>query len=301
MDKLTPLKALAQAGQILEQAHIGNAQNEARFILLDVLQTDMAGLLRDGTKKMGGTQLAQFWKKIKERASGKPLAYILGKECFMGLWFTVNEQVLIPRQDTETLVRETLSCLRNQDKCRVLDMCCGSGAVGISIAHLKRGAEVWAADISQVCIEVAKENAKQNKVDDRLHFVVTDLFARLEDERFDAIVCNPPYIRTDEMDTISPEVRGFEPGLALCGGKDGLDYYRKIVPDAKKHLSKGGLLVMETASQQAAAIADMLLRAGYAAVCVVRDDGGRPRVVSGRYRGTALRERDDDGRKTQRY
>ncbi|MFZ5975133.1 MAG: peptide chain release factor N(5)-glutamine methyltransferase [Bacillota bacterium] len=282
---MTPLKALSQAGQTLEQAQIPNAQNEARFILLDILQTDMAGLLRDGMKEMGQKELALFWKRIEERASGKPLAYILGKECFMGLWFLVHEHVLIPRQDTETLVREALACLSKHSKCRVLDMCCGSGAVGISIAHLKREASVWAADVSPVCIDVAKKNAQQNKVYGRMHFVVSDLFEKLQGERFHAIVSNPPYIRDDEMETISHEVRDFEPALALRGGEDGMDYYRKIVPAARQHLRKGGVLVLETASDQAAVVAEMMLRAGFGAICVVRDDGGRPRVVSGRYEG----------------
>lgn len=289
MTEMTPLKALSQAGQALEQAHIPNAQNEARFILLDVLQTDMAGLLRDGTKEMGQKELALFKQRIKERASGKPLAYILGKECFMGLWFLVDEHVLIPRQDTETLVREALACLSKHTKCRVLDMCCGSGAVGISIAHLKREAEVWAADISPVCLDAAEKNAQQNKVFGRMRFVETDLFGQLREERFDAIVCNPPYIRDDEMNTISHEVRDFEPALALRGGEDGMEYYRSIVPAARQHLNKGGVLVLETACDQAAVVADMMLKAGFGAICVVRDDGGRPRVVSGRYEANDLR------------
>ena len=283
MDEMTPFKALSEAGQALEKVNIPNAQNEARFILLDVLGTDMAGLLRDGTQPMEEAKLSLFRERIRQRASGRPLAYILGKECFMGLWFTVDEHVLIPRQDTEKLVREALACLSKYTHCRVLDLCCGSGAVGVAIAHLKREALVWAADISAKCLAVAKDNAKQNKVVSRMRFVQTDLFSNLQDQYFDAIVCNPPYISEEQMQDLPADVRDFEPGLALFGGEDGLDYYRAIISKARGHLNNGGYLVLETAGDQASKVAEMLMKARFQAICVVRDDGGRPRVVSGRY------------------
>jgi len=283
LDRMTPLKALSEAGQTLEKANIPNAQNEARFILLDVLGTDMAGLLRDGTKPIEEAALSLFRQKIRQRAAGCPLAYILGKECFMGLWFTVDERVLIPRQDTEKLVREAMACLSKYVDCRVLDLCCGSGAVGIAIAHLKQEARVWAADISAKSLEVAEKNARQNKVDTRMRFVQTDLFVGLDNQCFDLIVCNPPYISEEQMQDLPADVREFEPRCALFGGEDGMDYYRAIIPEAKRHLNKGGYLVLETASDQAATVAEMLMKAQFQAICVVRDDGGRPRVVSGRY------------------
>jgi len=289
LDEMTPLRALSQAGQKLEKAQIPNAQNEARFILLDVMGTDMAGLLRNGTKPMGEAKLSLYRQKIEQRVSGRPLAYILGKECFMGLWFSVDEHVLIPRRDTEKLVHEALACLSQYAKCRVLDLCCGSGAVGIAIAHLKREAQVIAADISPKCLEVAKKNARQNKVISRMRFVQSDLFAGLSELRFDAIVCNPPYVSDKRMQDLPVDVRDFEPGLALFGGRDGKDYYRAIIPKARHHLNKGGYLVLETANDQAATVAEMMLKAGFQAVCVVRDDGGRPRVVSGRYETPGLR------------
>jgi release factor glutamine methyltransferase len=280
----TPLGALSRAGQWLEEKGIHNARNEARFMLLDVLGTDMAGLLRDGTEDMAPDALRVFWQWIEERAAGKPLAYILGKECFMGLWFAVDENVLIPRQDTETLVREALACLVRQKSCSVLDLCCGSGAVGIAIAHLKPGAEVTAVDISPCCLEVTRKNAVHNRVQERVRCVCGDLFNPVAGRRFDAIVSNPPYISDAGMGALPRDVKDFEPELALRGGKDGLFYYRRIVAEAGRHLNPDGALVVETGWDQTGDVAEMMMRNGFNTVCVARDPGGRPRVVSGRYR-----------------
>lgn len=283
-DTITPLGALSRAGQWLEEKGIHNARNEARFILLDVLGTDMAGLLRDGTEDMAPEALRLFWQRIEERAAGKPLAYILGKECFMGLWFAVDENVLIPRQDTETLVQEALACLVRQKRCSVLDLCCGSGAVGIAIAHLKPEAEITAVDISPCCLEVTRKNAAHNRVHERVRCVCGDLFNPVAGRRFDAIVSNPPYISDAAMDALPRDVKDFEPALALRGGKDGLFYYRRIVAEAGRHLNPDGALVLETGWDQTGDVAEMMMRNGFNTVCVACDSGGRPRVVSGRYR-----------------
>ena len=263
MKENSPLRILALAGKRLEKAGIENAQNEARFILLHVMETDIAELFRNSDVEMPMNAREKYEKLILRREEGCPISYILGSECFMGLWFDVDPSVLIPRQDTEVLVKEAIAFLKEKDNARVLDLCCGSGAAGITIAHYKKDASVVLSDISQECVRIAKRNAEKNGVSARVSVQLSDLFKEIEKDEFDTIICNPPYIDAKEMEELDHQVRGYEPRLALFGGQDGLFFYKTIIPKAKEYLRVGGALFLEIGQSQSTQVAIMLRNSGY--------------------------------------
>jgi release factor glutamine methyltransferase len=219
----------------------------------------------------------EFEVLVKKRTERVPLQYITGEQEFMGLPFRVNSNVLIPRQDTETLVEEALKVTLPGMK--VIDMCTGSGCVLISILKNVHGATGAGYDISKQAIIVAKENAKRNDV--AAVFERSNLFEDVPNEKVDVIVANPPYIPTAEIPVLMPEVAQFEPHLALDGGEDGLDCYRRIVAQCGDYLNPGGHLLLEIGYDQGEAVTAMLRENGYADVCVVKDLTGHDRVVKG--------------------
>ena len=194
----------------------------------------------------------------------------------MGLTFFVNEHVLIPRQDTETLVEEALKKVKPGMK--VLDMCTGSGCIIISILHNVEDVKGYAVDISKQAVNVAKENAKLNEVP--VLFERSDLFEMVT-EKFDVIVSNPPYIPTDVIPQLMPEVQVFEPIEALDGKEDGLYFYRRIVEQSKDYLNSGGSLMFEIGYDQGKDVSKMMTDAGFSNVCVKKDLAGNDRVVTG--------------------
>ena len=204
----------------------------------------------------------------KRRAQGEPLQYILGKWEFMGLPFYTRPCALIPRQDTETLCEEALK-INGRGK-TLLDLCCGTGCIGVSLAKLG-GFEVTFGDISPDCLALARENAALNGVSGK--FLLTDMFSDISDS-FDLICVNPPYIPTSELASLQAEVKR-EPALALDGGADGLDFYRRISRDYAAHLNPGGALLMEVGAGQAADVAEMFPKAE-----IIKDICGIERVVA---------------------
>lgn len=189
-----------------------------------------------------------FNKIVEEKLSGKPLAHIIGEAEFMGRLFSVGPTVLIPRPETEELVEEAIKNLPGVQPSRILDLCSGSGCIAISLAFMFPAAEVIGGDISAQALEVARKNASNMNLVKRVKFIQSDLFENIEGE-FDFIISNPPYIPTDIIETLSPEVRN-EPRLALDGGPDGLDIIRKIIANACAHLKAGGLLALEIGCAQ---------------------------------------------------
>lgn len=215
---------------------------------------------------------------LDKRSRHIPLQQILGSREFMGLEFDVNEHVLIPRQDTEVLVERALKLLRDGQS--VLDMCTGSGCIIISLAknrHLKKAA---GADISADALSVAKGNAIKHKAD--VTFVKSNLFENIDDGEYDMIVSNPPYIETAKIESLMPEVRDYEPRIALDGGTDGLDFYKRIVWDAKNFLKPEGYLVFEIGYNQKDSVCGLMKKAGYTDVEAGCDLAGLPRVCLGR-------------------
>ena len=205
---------------------------------------------------------------IERRLQGEPLQYVLGEWSFYGLDFTVTPDVLIPRPDTECLVETALS-MRKDGPCDVLDLCCGSGCIGVVLA--KRGANVTAADISDRALEIARRNAERNGVTMKL--VESDLFENVTGT-FDLIVSNPPYLSDADMAAMDAGLR-FEPALALYGGADGLDFYRRIAADYKRYLKPGGALLLEIGMTQKEAVSAFFRNSE----CIT-DYGGRPRVIT---------------------
>lgn len=234
-------------------------------------------------------QQEQYMRLLKNRGQHIPLQHLTGHQEFMGFDFTVNEHVLVPRQDTELLVLEALK--RVCPGMSVLDMCTGSGCILLSLAKLCETKEHGApkegypksrytgADISMQALLVAQENAK--KLGASVEFIQSDLFENIPDS-YDMILSNPPYIKKEDISGLMPEVRDHEPRLALDGGEDGLHFYRKIICQAGTHLQKGGWLLFEIGFDQGLEVADMMTRNGFVAVEVKQDLAGLDRVVLGK-------------------
>lgn len=217
---------------------------------------------------------------VEKRCERIPVQYITNSQEFMGLEFYVDENVLIPRFDTEVLVEEVLKYIKGFEGLPdVLDMCTGSGCIAISLAKLGNTGKVTASDIHEGSIEVAKRNAKSNEVE--INFVKSDLFDLLEGTSFDIIVSNPPYIRTEVLETLMTEVIDHEPVRALDGTEDGLMFYRKITKAAVKHLNRPGYLAYEIGHDQGDDVAEIMKSNGFVDVKVIKDLAGLERVVTG--------------------
>ena len=194
-------------------------------------------------KQLTEEQEKYFLEMIKERLNERPIAYIIGNREFMGLDFFVQEGVLIPRPDTETLVEEIINICNNRTGLNILDIGTGSGAITISLAKYLDKSHVISADISDIALEIASKNAISNNVDERIDFIKSDVFSNVpKEEKFDLIVSNPPYIRKADIDGLDRQVKDFEPYNALEGGEDGLDFYRKITKESKAFLKNKGIL-----------------------------------------------------------
>lgn len=279
----------------LEAAGIDNAAYDARIILEDAYGLDAAGLLMNLNRDicpgaLGGTEpsdirecpgdcgaISTFNMGINMRLRHVPLQHIIGHTRFMGLDFKVSRDVLIPRQDTETLVETVLE--REKDPAiSILDLCTGSGCIAVSLKKLGGYSQVAASDLSDKAIGLAMRNASINDTEIRL--IKSDLFKDI-DGRFDVIVSNPPYIPAEEIETLSPEVRDHDPRMALDGGEDGLDIYRRIVSECGDVLNAGGRLYMEIGFDQAAAVGGLMEKAGFRDIEVVKDLAGKDRVIFG--------------------
>lgn len=214
---------------------------------------------------------------ISRRTKHIPLQHIVGTQWFMGMEFEVNEHVLIPRQDTEVLVEEALKVIKADD--RVLDMCTGSGCIIVSLTKNKRLSGAVAADISEEALKVAKVNAARHDVS--IEFVRSDLFSAFSEEKYDVIVSNPPYIETEEINYLMPEVREYEPMLALDGGPDGLVFYRRIIREGGRYLACGGYLLLEVGHNQADMVCNLMRESGFRDVTSIKDLCGIKRVCKG--------------------
>lgn len=221
----------------------------------------------------------KFQKLLAERERRVPLQQILGDTEFMGLTFLVNEHVLTPRQDTELLVELALKNLQcRTSPARVLDMCTGSGCIAVSLACLGKPASVTATDLSEEALQVAKQNAEKNQA--AVHFIKSDLFQELVGETYDVIISNPPYIPSNVIPRLMPEVRDHEPHMALDGGADGLDFYRILAQVGRPYLAEGGSVFYEIGYDQGESVSRILEVCGYHEIAVHKDLNGLDRVVS---------------------
>lgn len=264
-------EALRAAQAALAPVAGEEAAREARLFFCHALGWDMARLLSRQSDIFPGEYEKMLGEMLARRLAGEPLQYILGEWELMGLPFRVDARALIPRQDTETLVEAALGLIKERGYRTVLDLCCGTGCIGISLAALS-GAAVTLADISADALALARENAEKNGVCARM--TETNLFSNIK-RSFDLIACNPPYLSDADMAALQREVR-FEPALALYGGADGLDFYRRIRTEYAAHLNPGGALLLEVGFGQAAAVCALFGENAYA----LRDLCGVERVVA---------------------
>ena len=254
---------------------------DVETLLQKVLNVDRLYILLNLDKSLNEEEENLFNKFIEERLNNRPIAYIVGNREFMGLDFYVQEGVLIPRPDTEVLVGEVIKVTRNGDN--ILDMCTGSGCIGITLAKKFPESRVLGVDVSEKALKVAQKN-KHNLEADNIDFMLSDLFGELgNDITFNTIVSNPPYIRSDEIPHLMPEVSVFEPHEALDGSEDGLLFYRRIIKDCRANLKPQGRLLFEIGCDQGRQVSQMMQFAGFSDVHVIKDLAGNDRVVSGVY------------------
>lgn len=270
-------EAFLMGMQKLKEAQIGEAQLDARLLLEEVCGTDHNTLLCHGDREVSEAEEEKYRRALEQRAVHVPLQHLLGYQDFMGLRFQVNEYVLIPRQDTEILVEEAMRYLH--DGMRILDLCTGSGCILLSLLHYSNDCEGVGVDISQEALQVAAQNAELLGI--KADFLKSDLYEKVTG-KFDLLVSNPPYIERAVIPTLMEEVREYDPYIALDGGEDGLDFYRRIIGGAQDYLKRGGQILMEIGSGQAKAVSELLREAGFKEIDVCRDFAGLDRVVSGR-------------------
>ena len=252
--RYTVNRILRQTADELHPVAHEEAEIEARELVMRSLGIgSRAELAANVNKEMNSEQYAELQEYILRRKTGEPLQYILGFWEFMGLRFKTDARALIPRQDTETLCEEAIALIKRRGYKTCLDLCAGSGCIGISIANIC-GTEVTLADISEAALSLCRENAEANGVDVRT--IKTDMFDEITD-KYDIIVCNPPYLTANDMASLQRELT-FEPANALYGGEDGLDFYRRIARDYVPRLNEGGALALEVGIHQAKEVAKML-------------------------------------------
>lgn len=270
---LTLKEALAKAVDKLQQMDVPDADIDAWYLLSYVTGLDRAAFFLHGEEPMAEPDMIRYRDLVTKRGERIPLQHLTGEQEFMGLDFHVNEHVLIPRQDTECLVERVLPYV---DGKRVLDVCTGSGCIAIAIAKLGKPFIVHGVDISEEALAVARQNATE--LNASVELFAGDLMTKM-DGQYDVIVSNPPYIPPSVIEGLMPEVRLHEPMLALDGGQDGLEFYRRIAEQAVTRLAPNGRLFLEIGCEQAAAVAEILQKQGYREVQVFQDLAGKDRIV----------------------
>ena len=268
------IEILTKSVNILKENKIDEPIIKARLILADILNIRKEDLIINEEKELEKNIETAYLDCIEKLVNGYPLQYIIKKQEFMGDIFEVNEDVLIPRQDTEILVEQALKYVQGN----VLELCTGSGIIAVSIAK-RAHVEVTAVDISKMALEVAKRNAKRHNCD--IEFIESDLFQNVKG-KYQLIVANPPYIELDTIKKLEVQVQK-EPFIALNGGKDGLHFYRRIANEADKFLKTGGYLCMEIGYNQKNSVID-ILKVKYEDICCIKDLSGRDRVITCRFR-----------------
>ncbi|MBQ3415599.1 MAG: peptide chain release factor N(5)-glutamine methyltransferase [Clostridia bacterium] len=241
---MTIKEALEKGTIMLKGENLDSPKLKARLLLQDILNKPRQYLIVHDTEKITETIAKKYFENILKVKLGTPIEHITHIKEFMKMNFYVDENVLIPRQDTEILVEEVMKIAKINHSKKILDLCTGSGAIGISIAKYMPEAEIIAIDISPKALMVAKKNAKINNVENQITFMKSDLFEQIKNIKFDIIVSNPPYIKKEEIKKLNKEVQK-EPIIALDGGMDGLDFYRKIVKNSYLYLKYGGYLALE--------------------------------------------------------
>jgi release factor glutamine methyltransferase len=289
----TVRRALRQATASLSDAGTESARLDAELLLAEALGLDRSKLYLHYEAPLETRAEERFRSTLARRADGEPVAYITGRREFWSLDFLVTPAVLVPRPETEMLVEVAVGLFEAESqisdrKFQILDLGTGSGAIAVALAKEIVGSEIWATDISPGALDIARANARRHGVEEKIQFLHGDLFEAVSNrpEFFDLIVSNPPYVRSDEIAALPRDVRDFEPRVALDGGADGLDFYRRMIPGALGYLRMGGFLAVEIGADMGEDVARLFTDAGsYAPPQLYRDLAGKQRIVCARMKG----------------
>jgi release factor glutamine methyltransferase len=275
---------------LLSAAGIPEAALDARLLLEFITGHDTNTLYAHPDTVVSDEENAAYERLLAKRAAHIPLQHLTGTAGFMGIDFRVSNKVLVPRQDSECLVEEAMRYVF--DGADILDLCTGSGCLLLSLMHYKNGCRGVGTDISEDALIVAQGNLAMLEADGGLNegsarFFAGDLYDALsgDDQTFDFIISNPPYIRTEDIKTLAPEVRDHDPRLALDGGEDGLAFYRRIADGAKGHLNRGGMIFLEIGHDQSEEVSSILADAGFSNLEVIKDYSNNNRVLTGVWQG----------------
>ena len=269
---------LKQGKEKLVKNNIEDASIISRLLLQFILNIDRNEIIINQEKEVEEENEKEFNLAIEKILCGLPLQYITNYQEFMRLKFYVNENVLIPQPDTEIVVEEVLKIAKKENKQKILDICTGSGCIGISLAYYLENVRITMSDISINAIEIAKKNAKNNNVLEKIEFIQSDMFENIK-EKFDIIVSNPPYIETSVIKTLSKQVQN-EPKIALDGGEDGLIYYRELINKATKFLNDNGYLCMEIGYDQKEKVIELAKKEEiFSKIESIKDLAGNDRVI----------------------
>lgn len=281
--KITIGELLNSGVEVLKQENIESYLLDTQLILAKILNRDRISIITNRDESVDISVKDDFDKLIKLRKDKMPIKYILGETEFMGLILKVEEGVLIPRPDTEVLVEKANQAIKDKNYKAICDLCCGTGAIGIALASMNKDTDVFCIDISEKAEEITKFNISKNNLEDRVRFIKSDLLeeALKNDIKYDAIVSNPPYIKEADIETLMEDVKNYEPHLALSGGEDGLDFYRKITEQASKCLTAGGMLAFEIGYDQREEVISLLKKFNFSNIEGLKDLAGNDRVVVG--------------------
>lgn len=270
---------LKNAAGILQSRGIAESRREANSLLAFTLQKDKAFLIAHSDYELSDEEEKRFREFLRRRASGEPFQYIAEKQEFFGLDFTVTPDVLIPRPETELIVEAAIEILQNSENPIFCEVGVGSGCVAVSVLHKFETATAVGLDISENALQITKKNAEKHNVSERLNLKISDVFAALEKEKFDLIVSNPPYISGEDFASLPPEVRDFEPSVALTDKKDGLSIIKKIIGEARQFLKPKGYLLLEIGFNQTSRVREMLAAGVWQGVEILPDLRGIPRML----------------------
>lgn len=275
-------EAILEGAHMLRKAGVPEARREAGSLLAFILEKDRSFIITHATDSIEDDQLLRYKEGLSSRAQGMPLQYITESQEFFGLEFEVNQNVLIPRPETELLIEEALKLIERDNAAAICDVGTGSGCIGITLLHERPMARAMALDVSPEALAVAQRNASRHQVGDRIEFVLSDCFAAIEERKptFDLIVSNPPYVADSALEGLQREVRDFEPRVALAAGDDGLDVIRRLLNGSQAFLRPGGHLLFEMGFDQQAAVEKLIDASVWQRLNIYQDLQGIPRTVA---------------------
>lgn len=285
---MTVLEVIQRSTEFLAKKGVDSPRLQTELLLAHLLRLPRMRLYLDFERPLTEGELAAFRELIRRRGKREPLQHITGSTSFCGLEFAVDSRVLIPRPETELLAERGWLFLQERagpggQPVGVLDFGTGSGCLAVVLAAKCPAAEVVALDISGAALDLARQNAAAHRVGERLRFLQGDGLAALPgDSRFDLVISNPPYIRSDEISSLQPEVRDFDPRLALDGGPGGLDFYSRLAAEGARHLKPGGKIMLEFGDDQAPSLREIFSRENWIVEAVVEDYTQRPRIFIAR-------------------